>query len=90
MRGGMEVRVDQVGTEAVTGMEAWQDVGIPLPIVQALKELGFTTPTEIQRRAIPVAMDTTHDVIGAAETVSNMTCANWLSTQGQSAMDHIV
>ena len=51
-------------------------MGVPLPIVRALKELGFTTPTEIQRRAIPVAIDSTRDVIGAAETVSNMTCAN--------------
>ena len=68
----MEVGVDLSGTEAVMGMEAWQDMGVPLPIIRALKELGFTMPTEIQRRAIPVAMDTTRDVIGAAETVSNI------------------
>ena len=43
---------------------------MPLPIIRALKELGFTLPTEIQRQAIPVAMDTDRDVIGAAETVS--------------------
>ena len=58
------------GTEPVTGMEAWHDMGVPPPIIRALKDLGFVSPTEIQQRAIPVAMDTTRDVIGAAETVS--------------------
>ena len=70
-RDGMETEADQSGTETVSGMEAWQDMGLPLPIIQALKELGFTAPTEIQRHAIPIAMDTTRDVIGAAETVSH-------------------
>lgn len=64
---GMEV--EDPGIETVPGMESWQNMGVPLPIIRALKDLGFTSPTEIQRRAIPVAMDTTRDVIGAAETV---------------------
>ena len=67
-RNGMET--SESGLETVTGMEPWQDMGVPLPIIRALKELGFTSPTEIQRQAIPVAMDTNRDVIGAAETVS--------------------
>ena len=65
---GMET--DEPGMETVEGMEAWQEMGVPLPIIRAMKELGFTSPTEIQRRAIPVAMDTNRDIIGAAETVS--------------------
>ena len=66
-RGKMDI---ESGTEPVTGMEAWHDMGVPPPIIRALKDLGFVSPTEIQQRAIPVAMDTTRDVIGAAETVS--------------------
>ena len=66
----VEVQIDKSETETVVGMEAWQELGVPLPIIRALKELGFTLPTEIQRQAIPVAMDTDRDVIGAAETVS--------------------
>ena len=69
-RDGMEVQIDKSETETVVGMEAWEKLGVPLPIIRALKELGFTLPTEIQRQAIPIAMDTDHDVIGAAETVS--------------------
>ena len=68
---GMEV--DESGMETVTGMEAWQEMGVPLPIIRALKDLGFTSPTEIQQQAIPVAMNTTRDVIGAAETVRYIT-----------------
>ena len=64
--------VGDFGMEPATGMESWQELGVPLPIIRALNELGFVTPTEIQRRAIPVAMDTTRDVIGAAETVSRV------------------
>ncbi|CAI8057130.1 ATP-dependent RNA helicase DDX24, partial [Geodia barretti] len=70
---GMEV--DESGIETVTGMEAWQEMGVPLPIIRALKDLGFTSPTEIQQQAIPVAMNTTRDVIGAAETGSGKTLA---------------
>ena len=69
-RDGMEVQIDKSEMETVVGMEAWQELGVPLPIIRALKELGFMLPTEIQRQAIPVAMDTDRDVIGAAETVS--------------------
>ena len=68
---GMEI--DESGIETVTGMEAWQEMGVPLPIIRALKDLGFTSPTEIQQQAIPVAMNTTRDVIGAAETVRYIT-----------------
>lgn len=67
-RDGMEVQIDNSATEA--GMEAWEELGVPLAIIKALRELGFMLPTEIQRQAIPVAMDTDRDVIGAAETVS--------------------
>ena len=65
-----EVMEEESGMETVAGMEAWQSMGVPHAIIRALSELGFTSPTEIQRQAIPVAMDTGRDVIGAAETVS--------------------
>ena len=61
---------DEYGLETVPGMEAWHEMGLPLVIIRALKDLGFTSPTEIQSKTIPVAMDTTRDIIGAAETVS--------------------
>ena len=69
---GEERKTDETGMETLSGMVAWQEMGVPLPIIKALKDLGFTSPTAIQQQAIPVAMDTTSDIIGAAETVRTL------------------
>ena len=58
------------GQDSVSGMEQWQQLGTPPTVIRALKELGFTSPTPIQLEAIPAAMRSGCDVIGAAETVS--------------------
>ncbi len=55
--------------ERVEGMNAWEELGVPPPVVRALGDLGFTSPTEIQKQAIPPAITDQCDVIGAAETV---------------------
>ena len=48
----------------------WEELGIPSPILEALRETPFAHPTEIQRLAIPQAISQHYDIIGAAETVS--------------------
>ena len=55
-------------------MERWKGVCGDPPILKALLEQGFTTPTEVQQRAIPEVLRG-NDVIGAAETVRNI-CMN--------------
>lgn len=52
------------------GMEGWAGLHVPLPVIHALRDLGFATPTEIQRQAIPTAITEQCDLVGAAETVS--------------------
>ena len=49
-------------------MEQWKGVCEDELVLTALLEQGFTTPTEIQQRAIPEVLNG-KDVIGAAETV---------------------
>ena len=49
----------------------WESLHTPPPVARALRELGFTTPTAIQREAIPPAIVEKCDIIGAAETVCN-------------------
>ena len=49
-------------------MEKWKGVCEDAPVLKALLEQGFTTPTEIQKRAVPEVVRG-NDVIGAAETV---------------------
>ena len=49
----------------------WDSLGLHPCILDAIHELGFERPTEIQRRVIPPAIGSRHaNIIGAAETVS--------------------
>lgn len=51
-------------------MEQWKGVCEDAPVLKALLEQGFITPTEIQKRAVPEVLRG-NDIIGAAETVRN-------------------
>src|SRR6056297_1549996 len=44
------------------------------PILRSLKEEGYTTPTEIQEQAIPVALQG-RDLLGCAQTGTGKTAA---------------
>lgn len=55
--------------EPLTGMAAWKPLGVPLAVLRALNDLGFSSPTEIQRQTIPLAIRDGCDIVGAAETV---------------------
>jgi ATP-dependent RNA helicase DDX24/MAK5 len=50
-------------------MPEWKDLALAPALKRGLWGLGFTKPTEIQKRAVPFAMDG-RDVVGVAETVS--------------------
>ena len=71
-RHGMKGQMEETGMKTMPNMEAWHQLCVPVPIIRALSELGFIAPTDIQRQAIPVAMEGSRDVIGAAETVRYM------------------
>ena len=47
----------------------WRDVPLHPALKEALLNLKFTTPTEIQKRSLPVALRG-KDIVGVAETVS--------------------
>jgi ATP-dependent RNA helicase RhlE len=52
----------------------FSSLGLSDPVVRAVAETGYTTPTEIQARAIPPAMEG-RDVIGRAQTGTGKTAA---------------
>lgn len=52
----------------------FNNLGIAPKLLEVLLRLGFTTPTSIQRKAIPVALEGT-DVIGIAQTGTGKTLA---------------
>lgn len=56
-------------------MTEWESLFVPPEVVKALSQLGFSTPTEIQRLVLPAAIKGRMDIIGAAETGSGKTLA---------------
>uniref|UniRef100_A0A1I7WTP3 RNA helicase n=1 Tax=Heterorhabditis bacteriophora TaxID=37862 RepID=A0A1I7WTP3_HETBA len=48
---------------------AWKEFFLPQEIMNAINDMGFTTPTEIQRLVLPSATRDRVDILGAAETV---------------------
>ena len=35
-------------------MRSWEEGGVPQPVLEAIKELGFEKPSPIQRQGIPI------------------------------------
>ena len=52
----------------------FRDLGLAAPILRALDEQGYETPTPIQEKAIPPAL-VGRDVLGCAQTGTGKTCA---------------
>ncbi|HET6463650.1 MAG TPA: DEAD/DEAH box helicase [Candidatus Krumholzibacteria bacterium] len=53
---------------------SFRDLGLPQPILQALDDAGYVTPTDIQAQAIPPALEG-RDVLGRAKTGTGKTAA---------------
>ena len=52
----------------------FKDLNISEPVLKALEEKNYTTPTSIQKKAIPVAIQG-QDVLGLAQTGTGKTAA---------------
>lgn len=52
----------------------WKECQLQEPILQSIQELGYITPTPIQRASIPISLEKL-DVVGVAETGSGKTLA---------------
>jgi ATP-dependent RNA helicase DeaD len=56
-------------------MNLFESLGLREEIVQSITELGFTQPTPIQEKAIPVLLSGTTDFVGLAQTGTGKTAA---------------
>lgn len=67
---GLDARI------AVNGcyMKDFTSLGLPQPLMRALEQMQFTTPTPIQAQAIPPALEG-KDVLGSAQTGTGKTAA---------------
>src|SRR5436190_23415976 len=63
-------RPDNENNQAVS----FQDLGLKKPILDGVHECGYTKPTDIQTRAIPLVLQN-RDLIGLGQTGSGKTAA---------------
>ena len=50
-------------------MSKWANLFVPKPVLKALAEIGYTSPTPIQEASLASAIRDRRDIVGAAETV---------------------
>ena len=56
-------------------MKDFERLGLSLPLVERIEELGFISPTEIQTKAIPALLEEETDLVGLAQTGTGKTAA---------------
>lgn len=56
-------------------MPTFEELGLNERLLRSVEELGFTQPTPIQEKAIPVLLSGTKDLIGLAQTGTGKTAA---------------
>lgn len=65
---------DNAPTTAAGTADSFAEIGLSLPLVQTLTELGYETPTPIQQQSIPLLLSG-KDLIGQAQTGTGKTAA---------------
>jgi ATP-dependent RNA helicase DeaD len=56
-------------------MNEFEKLGLAEPILRAVKDLGFISPTPIQQQAIPLLLTEDTDIVGLAQTGTGKTAA---------------
>jgi ATP-dependent RNA helicase DeaD len=56
-------------------MQSFETLGLSDPLLEAVRKLGFETPTPVQAKAIPVLLQGTDDVVALAQTGTGKTAA---------------
>ncbi len=56
-------------------MSTFQELGLEDHLLQAVTDLGFETPSEVQEKAIPILLENETDLVGLAQTGTGKTAA---------------
>lgn len=59
----------------LTIVDNFESFGLSAPVLAAMADMGFTTPTPIQRQALPILLAGANDFIGLASTGTGKTAA---------------
>ena len=61
-------------TTEINAIDSFDTLGLAAPLLQAIKNSGYTTPTPIQAKAIPLAL-AGKDLMAGAQTGTGKTAA---------------
>ena len=56
-------------------MSTFQSLGLEANLLQAIEDLGFETPSEVQEKTIPILLDQETDIVSLAQTGTGKTAA---------------
>jgi len=56
-------------------MSTFQELGLNDDLLQAIADMGFETPSEVQAKAIPILLETDTDLVALAQTGTGKTAA---------------
>ena len=56
-------------------MKAFEALGLETPLIQAIEDLGFKQPSEVQEKAIPLLLNSEQDLVALAQTGTGKTAA---------------
>ncbi|GAB1857379.1 DEAD/DEAH box helicase [Flavobacteriaceae bacterium MHTCC 0001] len=56
-------------------MSTFKDLGLNEDLLQAITDLGFTSPSEVQEKAIPILLNSETDLVALAQTGTGKTAA---------------
>ena len=56
-------------------MSTFQELGLDANLLQAITDLGFETPSEVQQKAIPLLLESERDLVALAQTGTGKTAA---------------
>ena len=56
-------------------MKSFQQLGLDAQLLQAITDMGFETPSEVQEKAIPILLDQETDMVALAQTGTGKTAA---------------
>lgn len=62
-------------TPPLTTVDSFESFGLSAPLMDAMKDMGFSTPTPIQQQALPILLAGANDFIGLASTGTGKTAA---------------
>ena len=56
-------------------MNLFEKLGLNAEIVNAVNDMGFTEPSEVQEKAIPILLEKDTDIVALAQTGTGKTAA---------------